>query len=63
MLVHALLGYQFKPIFMSISALGCFEFLKIIESLLDGWMAINQTSALSPCPESARILSYLRCFE
>ena len=40
---------------MSIPALGCCEFLKIIESLLDGWMAIYQTSALSPCPESAKI--------
>jgi hypothetical protein len=40
---------------MSIPALGCCEFLKIIESLLDGWMAIYTTSALSPCPESAKI--------
>ena len=40
---------------MSIPALGCCEFLKIIESLLDGWMAIYRTSALSPCPESAKI--------
>ena len=54
-LVHALLGYQIKPFRMSIPALGCCEFLKIIESLLDGWMAIYQTSALSPCPESAKI--------
>ena len=55
MLVHALLGYQIKPFRMSIPALGCCEFLKIIESLLDGWMAIYRTSALSPCPESAKI--------
>jgi len=54
-LVHALLGYQIKPFRMSIPALGCCEFLKIIESLLDGWMAIYTTSALSPCPESAKI--------
>jgi hypothetical protein len=55
MLVLALLGYQIKPFRMSIPALGCCEFLKIIESLLDGWMAIYQTSALSPCPGSAKI--------
>ncbi len=55
MLIHALLGYQIKPFRISIPALGCFEFLKIIEPFLNGWMAINQTSALSPCPESAKI--------
>jgi hypothetical protein len=55
MLVLALLGYQNKPFRMSISALDCCEFLKTIESLLDGWMAIYQTSALSPCPDSAKI--------
>ena len=55
MLVLALLGYQIKPFRMSIPALGCCEFLKIIESLLDGWMAIYTTSALSPCPEPAKI--------
>ena len=54
-LVHALLGYQIKPFRMSILALDCCEFLKVIQSLLDGWMAIYQTSALSPCPESTQI--------
>ena len=54
-LVHALLGYQVKPFRMSIQALDCCEFLKKIQSLLDGWMAIYQTSALSPCPESTQI--------
>ena len=55
MLVLALLGYQDKPFRMTIPALGCCEFLKTIESLLDGWMAIYQTGALSPCPDSAKI--------
>ena len=55
MLVLALLGYQIKPFRMSILALNCCEFLKIIQSLLDGWMAIYQTSVLSPCPGSAKI--------
>ena len=55
MLVLALLGYQDKPFRMSIHVLDCCEFLKILESLLDGWMAIYQTSALSPCPDSAKI--------
>lgn len=54
-LVLALLGHQVKPFRMSIPALNCTEFLKRLESLLDGWMAIYQTSALSPCPESAKI--------
>ena len=54
-LVHALLGYQIKPFRINIPARGCCEFLKTIESLLDGWMAIYTTSALSPCPESAKI--------
>jgi hypothetical protein len=40
---------------MFIPALSCFEFLKTIESLLDGWMAIYKTSALSPCPDSSKI--------
>ncbi len=55
LLVHALLGYQIKPFRMYIPAMGCCDFLKIIESLLNGWMAIYQTGALSPCPESAKI--------
>ena len=54
-LVHALLGYQIEPFRMKIPARGCCEFLKTIESLIDGWMAIYTTSALSPCPESAKI--------
>ena len=55
MLVLALLGHQEKPFRISIPALNCCEFLKRIDSLLDGWMAIYQTSALSPCPDSAKI--------
>jgi hypothetical protein len=54
-LVHALLGYQNKPFRMCIPAIGCCEFLKTIQSLLDGWMAIYQTTALSPCPDSSVI--------
>jgi len=54
-LVHALLGYQSKPFRMYIAAIHCCEFLKIVQSLLDGWMAIYQTTALSPCPDSSVI--------
>jgi hypothetical protein len=54
-LVLALLGNQDKPFIMSIPALDCCEFMKRTELLLDGWMAIYQTSALSPCPDSAKI--------
>ena len=55
MLVLALLGHQEKPFRISIPALNCCEFLKRIQSLLDGWMAIYQTTELSPCPDSAKI--------
>jgi hypothetical protein len=54
-LVLALVGYQSKPFIMSFPALDCCEFVKMIKLLLDGWMAIYQTSALSPCPDSAKI--------
>jgi hypothetical protein len=40
---------------MYIAAIHCCEFLKIVQSLLDGWMAIYQSTALSPCPDSSRI--------
>lgn len=53
-LVLALLGYQIKPFRMCIPAMDCCEFLKRIETLVNGWMAIYQTSALSPCPDSAK---------
>jgi hypothetical protein len=57
-LVLALLGYKKEPFRMYISSIpkfGCCEILNALQKLLDGWMSIYTTSALSPCSKSETI--------
>jgi hypothetical protein len=55
-LLLAILGYQRKPFFVTIPRFSnCVSFLKVIESILDGFMSIYTKSALSPCSQPRTI--------
>ena len=54
-LVLALLGFQDKPFRIRIPTPDANIFQQTVEKLIAGWMAIYQTSALSPCQDSATV--------
>jgi hypothetical protein len=55
-LLLAILGYNRKPFFVTLPRFSnCVSFLKVIETILDGFMSIYTKSALSPCSMSRTI--------
>jgi hypothetical protein len=55
-LLLAILGYNRKPFFVTLPRFSnCVSFLKVIETILDGFMSIYTKSALSPCSQPRTI--------